>query len=78
MQEWVIVRFPRSRSVFVDDQRVGPTNRLLSVPPGRHTVDLGSPVDYTPAGCTVEVSGTASDDPMEIVFHRLQLAGLDR
>ncbi len=66
--EYVIVKYPQERDVFVDDQQVGKTHQTLEVETGHHTFSLGEPVDYTPPSQTVAVSGTNSIIPMEIEF----------
>jgi hypothetical protein len=68
MQGWVLVRYPRNRLVFADGERLGLTNKLLIIAPGRHIFDLGSDVNYTPALRRIDVVGTTADDPTIIVF----------
>ena len=66
--EHVIVRYPETRDVFVDDQQVGKTNQTLDIETGHHTFALDGPADYTPPSQTVAVTGTNPIIPMEIVF----------
>lgn len=66
--EYVIVKYPEARDVFVDDQQVGKTNQTLELETGHHTFSLGEPVDYTPPVQTVAVTGTNPIIPMEIEF----------
>lgn len=66
--EYVIVRYPEERDVFVDDQQVGKTNQTLDIETGHHTFSLGGPADYTPVDQTVAVSGTNPIIPLEIEF----------
>jgi len=66
--EYVIVRYPILRDVIIDGRRAGRTNEPLRTPTGRHTFHLGDPVDYRPAQRTVDVTGTAAEDPMIITF----------
>ena len=44
--EFVIVKYPRSRTVFVDEKRAGFTNTILVLEKGHHVFDLGKPVSY--------------------------------
>lgn len=50
------VTYPESRVVFLDDAPFGLTNQTQQLPPGTYTIDLGAPVDYTPATRTVSVT----------------------
>jgi len=66
--EYVIVRFPSSRDVYVDGEKNGRTDDSIRVDAGSHQFDLGSPQDYDPESREVAVTGTTLFDPMEIVF----------
>ena len=66
--EYVIVRYPDGRAVFVDGKRVGRTNRTLELETGHHRFTLGEPEDYTPGQREVAVTGTDPILPMELVF----------
>lgn len=66
--EWVIVRYPRVRDVFIEGRRSGPTNRVLIVREGTQTFDLGVPVDYHPQQKRVVVTGTTAATPQLIDF----------
>lgn len=68
--EWVIVRYPRIRDVFIDGRRSGPTNHLLIVREGTQTFHLGLPVDYRPQRQTVVVTGTSAANPQLIDFEQ--------
>ena len=73
--EWVIVNYPGTRDVFFSNalyknQRWGTTNRLLSMPAGQATIDLGMPVNYSPHRQTIMIIGTSVENPMEIEFGR--------
>ena len=51
--EYLIVHFPRSRRVKVDDEFNGRTDELIELEPGIHVVTLGPPDNFTPyAGIT--------------------------
>ncbi len=53
------VSYPTSRNVFVNGERVGRTNRDLTVPATNLMVDLGEPRDYSPGSQAVNVSTAA-------------------
>jgi hypothetical protein len=61
--EWVVVKYPRVRDVFIDGRRSGETNRLLVVAEGTHRFDLGMPPDYAPDRQIVTVTDTADGAP---------------
>lgn len=70
---WVIVEFPATREVFVDDKGQGPnrdadgTLRVLFVEDGRHTFGLGGD-DVTPPSQDATVRNTSILDPLHVVF----------
>lgn len=66
--EWVIVKYPRVRDVFIDGRRSGPANRILIVREGTQTFDLGKPLDYRPSRQTVTVTGSSAADPAMVEF----------
>ena len=68
MDEWVIVDYPVVRPVNVDHMANGVTQALIQVETGKHTFDLGMPVNYKPAFRTVPVSGTSPMRPMQLQF----------
>lgn len=69
--EYVIIRFPTDRAVFIDEARNGFTNELLRVDPGTHVFDLGPFRNYAPESQEVKVKDTTPLEPCEIVFTRL-------
>ena len=68
--EVVIVKFPTSRLVYVDDEKNGKTNQPIYLDAGTHKFDLGPRKNYTPESQQVAVSGTSVLDPLEIAFSR--------
>ena len=66
--EWVMVTYPRTRDVFVDDELCGQTNVLMAVGPGTQRIDLGVPLDYVPRQRVVTVTGTSPGVPREVPF----------
>lgn len=67
---YVIVKYPETRDVNIDDDLNGQTNDVLRVDDGTHVFDLGQPQDYEPAEQEVVVTGTDILIPMEITFTR--------
>lgn len=67
---YVIVKYPETRDVNIDDDLNGQTNDVLRVDDGTHVFDLGQPLDYEPAEQEVVVTGTDILIPMEITFTR--------
>ncbi|MGH7342523.1 MAG: hypothetical protein ACREKH_18725 [Candidatus Rokuibacteriota bacterium] len=68
--EWVEVQFPATRDVFIGNRLVGATNTLLTTREGPQTIHLGPGGGYKPRERRVNVTGTAADDPMTVIFSR--------
>jgi hypothetical protein len=68
MAEFLLVKYPTKRPVWVDDKQCGFTNELIQVGEGHHKVDLGQPADYAPSSQLVEVRGTSVEAPKTISF----------
>lgn len=67
--EYLLVHFPRSRRVLIDDEFNGRTEEVIELEAGRHIVSLGPPYDnYTPDQCTIILKGTSVLDPREVSF----------
>lgn len=66
--EYVIVKYPESRDVYINGARNGKTNESLRVDTGTHVFDLGAPGDYRPPSIEVAVENSSVLEPMEIVF----------
>jgi PEGA domain len=66
--EYVIVRYVRKRTVYIDGEDSGETGERLRVEEGTHTIHLGDPRDYTPKWRRPTVTGTTTSKPMEIEF----------
>jgi hypothetical protein len=70
--EYVIVKFPDDRDVFVDgDDSVAATNEIFQLEEGTHYFNLGQPLNYRPATNMCRVTGTIPADPMKIVFTKV-------
>ena len=74
--EFLIVRFPESRTVLVDRVPQGRTNIVLQLPAGIHDVTLGPPHDFSPLEQKVLLQNTAALDPCRIQFQRLPASAI--
>ena len=68
--EYVRVKFPTDRYVYIDDERNGQTNDVLRVDAGTHIFDLGPLKNYRPPTRKVRVENTTVLEPLEIAFFR--------
>jgi len=68
--EYVIVRYPTRRLVYIDDEENGYTNDVLRVDAGTHVFALGNLDNFRPAQRTVRVEDTSVLEPLEIKFFR--------
>ena len=66
--EFLVVHFPRSRRVLVDNEFNGRTEDLIEIEAGRHVVSLGPPYNYTPKEQAIILKDTAELDPREVSF----------
>lgn len=66
--EYVIVRYPTRRLVYIDDEENGTTNKVLRVDAGTHVFALGNVDNFRPASRTVTVIDTSVLEPLEIEF----------
>jgi hypothetical protein len=66
--EYLIVHFPRSRRVVIDDEFNGRTEDVIEIEAGKHVVSLGSPANFTPDEQTVILQDTSELAPCEISF----------
>ena len=66
--EFVVVRDPERRPVFIDGQEAGRTAQMLLVEEGHHVLDLGEPRDYRPGRLDFEARGTSAVTPLELAF----------
>ena len=67
--EFVIVQYPESRDVYIDEQLAGKTNESLLVEEGHHQFDLGIPGDYLPLSQEFVVEGTTELTPLVVIFN---------
>lgn len=67
--EYLVVHFPRSRRVLIDDEFNGRTEELIELEAGRHIVSLGPPYDnFEPEQCAIILKDTSELEPREVSF----------
>ena len=66
--EYLLVNFPRSRRVKVDDEFNGRTGQVIELEAGSHVVTLGPPTNFTPEEWRIILKDTSELDPREISF----------
>lgn len=66
--EFLLVHFPRSRRVTVDDEFNGRTDELIELEAGTHFISLGPPKNFTPEQRKVVLKDTDPVSPREISF----------
>ena len=66
--EYLVVHFPRSRRVRIDDEFNGRTDEVIEVDAGRHVVSLGPPDNFTPESQTIILKDTSALEPREVSF----------
>lgn len=68
--EYVIVRFPTRRLVYIDDEENGYTNDVLRIDAGTHVFRLGNRDNFRPASRTLTVKDTTVLEPLDVKFRR--------
>jgi hypothetical protein len=74
---WVIVEFPDTREVLIDDKPQGPNRwpngelRTIIIDDGDHTFCLGPPPDCAPPSHTLFVEKTSVLMPLRVVFTKV-------
>ena len=66
--EFISVKYPAQRSVYMNGVKVGVTNTTIAVERGNHLISLGGGQDYSPAERIVSVSGTSPLEPLSVDF----------
>jgi hypothetical protein len=66
--EWLVVKFPFVRDVFVDGRRWGQTNTRMVVGSGARTVHLGIPPNYRPNSWHGVIAHTTQSSPLVLTF----------
>jgi len=68
--EYIKVKYPTARTVYIDGEDNGSTGEKLRVEQGTHTINLGDPRDYKPKWRRPAITGTTSSAPMIIEFEK--------
>ena len=66
--EYLVVHFPRSRRVKIDDEFNGRTEEVIEIEAGKHVVSLGPPPNFTPEEQIVILKDTSPLEPREVSF----------
>lgn len=66
--EFIFVRYPTVRPLFIGGVRQGTTEAPVRVPRGVYSIDLGVPLDYAPPQWNGAVVGTTREHPKVIEF----------
>ena len=66
--EFLVVHFPRSRRVKVDDEFNGRTEELIELEAGTHEISLGPPDNFKPGKRKIVLADTDPVSPMEVSF----------
>lgn len=66
--EYLLVVFSENRGVLLDGLMIGPTNQILEVEAGLHSITLDDPQDFTPESYIISIDGTTEISPKEIAF----------
>jgi hypothetical protein len=69
--EYLVVLFPRSRRVKINDEFMGSTNKLIEIEGGKYKVTLGPPSNFTPKEKPIELRNTSRMTPMTIEFKEI-------
>jgi acyl carrier protein len=70
--EYVVVTFPKTRTVILDGDPGGITGAVLLVEKGTHRFQLDGPQDYTPKWRQSVVKNTTFASPMELSFEIIE------
>jgi hypothetical protein len=68
--EYVIVKFPTRRLVYIDEEKNGYTNDVLRIDAGTHLFRLGHLDNFRPASRTLTVKDTSVLEPLQLRFYR--------
>ena len=70
--EYVVVTFPKTRTVIIDGDPGGITGDVLLLEKGTHRFQLDGPQDYSPQWRQTVVKNTTFASPMEVSFEIIQ------
>ncbi len=68
--QYIIVSFPDSRLVSVNDVEAGLTNTVIRIGAGKHAFSLGAPTDYEPSEIIEIIDNTNVNEPAMIKFSK--------
>jgi hypothetical protein len=71
--EYVEIRFPDSRAVFINGKDSGLTNEILRVGTGTQEFDLGEPRDYRPEKVRRVIENTNELEPAIVEFEKVSV-----
>ena len=71
MDEFLLVNYPQTRQLRINDILQGWTNMVLRLEAGTYEVTLTGRQDFSPDVQTVTLRYTAPTLPAELTFHRL-------
>jgi hypothetical protein len=71
VRDYIIVRYPESREVYVGNSVVGYTDEMISIESGKYIFHLGEPNNYKPPFVSVVVESTNALQPLVIEFSPL-------
>lgn len=71
MDEFLLVNFPESRQLVVNNVQQGWTNRVVRLEAGTYDVALSGRRNFSPDLQKVTLRHTAPTDPQEVTFHLL-------
>lgn len=66
--EFLLVHFPRSRRVKVDDEFNGRTEEIIELEAGTHVISLGPPQNFKPGERKITLANTDPISPREVSF----------
>lgn len=76
MPEYFRVKYTEQRDVFVDEVKMGRTNRRIEIGRGTYTINMGSPKDYRPNWRRPTIMDTSPEEPLILTFKKIE--GEDR
>ncbi len=71
MPEYLEVLFPQSRTVLINGECNGETNKLIELEGGRYEVTLAPPADFTPERQEIDLRNTAPLSPKQVEFKEI-------
>jgi hypothetical protein len=72
MPEYFRVQYIEQRDVFVDEIKMGRTNRRIEIGGGTYAISMGSPRDYRPGWQLATIIDTFADEPLIVTFEKIE------